>query len=615
MRRLLMVLALVLVPGWAAAQTCYLCYHPPASGGSGTWDGGAFTDPAEGPTACTNPAYSFTGDTASGLCRAGAANPRVQSAASGARALVDLSATNANLIFIDGTGNNTEIDIADDEIVFALGGGQFGVLTPSVVTWGRSAAHDQIRIAPVALGAGSFVGSITSADLTAARTWTLPDVDWTARCLSAGTGVAIANACGIAGNPSIGVDTAVVNTYASGTGDVPATGAVGTFYAETDTNSFYTYPSTNTEHWLLSIAAGTAQGDLFYASAADVLSALAKDTNATRYLSNTGASNNPAWAQVALATGVSGDLPLSNLAQASGASVLLGRGSAGGAGDFQEITLGTNLSMSGTTLNASGSSSFNPATTVELYEEFLGGELSADRIGTHGLRHVALSSANPAYVASTTVHPGLFRLESSASDNSTAIIATSGGGSSFYNVFDSSLLNTYDWQFDVLILMGSNSTALTSSAIWMGWTTSLTGTPDGQGNGIWIRRDTDLSDSSFMFQVCDGAGGTGCASADDNTNTDVIASTITPSAGTYYRLRMRFDPTGVGGNPTLYMRVNDETELTFCSSGCDDTIDDMPGSGVGLGYFFVGYAARAGSAVRSGDVDYLYIKVENIARY
>lgn len=58
--------------------------------------------------------------------------------------------------------------------------------------------------------------------------------------------------------------------------------------------------------------ATAAQGDLRYASAANTLVALPKDTNATRYLSNTGTSNNPAWAQVALTTGVSGTLPVAN---------------------------------------------------------------------------------------------------------------------------------------------------------------------------------------------------------------------------------------------------------------------------------------------------------------
>lgn len=58
-------------------------------------------------------------------------------------------------------------------------------------------------------------------------------------------------------------------------------------------------------------ATSVTQGDLLY-GASNAWSKLAKDTNSTRYLSNTGASNDPAWAQVALATGVSGTLPILN---------------------------------------------------------------------------------------------------------------------------------------------------------------------------------------------------------------------------------------------------------------------------------------------------------------
>lgn len=61
------------------------------------------------------------------------------------------------------------------------------------------------------------------------------------------------------------------------------------------------------------------QGDILYGSATDVVSALAKDTTATRYLSNTGSLNNPAWAQVNLSNGVTGNLPVTNLNTGTGA--------------------------------------------------------------------------------------------------------------------------------------------------------------------------------------------------------------------------------------------------------------------------------------------------------
>lgn len=107
---------------------------------------------------------------------------------------------------------------------------------------------------------------------------------------------------------SLGTTTTVLHGNAAGR---PTFGAVSLVNDITGTLGV-----TNGGTGLASLTAG----DILYASAANTLAALAKDANATRYLSNTGASNIPAWAQVNLANGVTGNLPVANLAGGSGAT-------------------------------------------------------------------------------------------------------------------------------------------------------------------------------------------------------------------------------------------------------------------------------------------------------
>jgi hypothetical protein len=118
--------------------------------------------------------------------------------------------------------------------------------------------------------------------------------------------------------------------------------------------------------------ATATQGDIIYASASNTYAALPKNTTATRYLANTGTSNNPAWAQIDLTNGVVNTLPVNRggtgVATVTSGALLLGAGTSA----FTTLTgtvTGQVVSWNNSTATwevgtlASGVSSFSAGTT------------------------------------------------------------------------------------------------------------------------------------------------------------------------------------------------------------------------------------------------------------
>lgn len=550
MKRMLL-LVLLLAPSLASAQN-FIRYYPPASGG--TWDGGAFTDPAEGATGCAAPGYSFTDDTNAGLCLIGANEVRVQMAPSGASmSYFRVASTLAQMISMDAASNATSVSTDDNVIDFDA---------------------DSVDILRLTSALGT--GFISANGATAA----------TARSIAAGTGISVANGSGVAGNPTVSVDTAVVNTFTSGTGDVSATGAVGTFYAETDANSFYTYPSTDTEHWVLSIAAGQTAGRLFQTSGTDVLTEITP-TDETVLV-----SNGTTWEKKTLPD-----------CDDSG-------------GNHLNYDTGTNAFSCGT---SGGSAAFDPGTTFELYEEFAGGNFATAFMGGNqgqgAFSAGAGTSGNSvAYIDLNNKNLHGIELISGITDNTGEQLWFGLSNAAVDPNLAMWLTDPTSWNLDTVVKVGTTSD-LTESAIFFGLGSNSfagNGFAATQTGGVYIVRDTDHSHTNFVFVICDSST-TGCGSAGDATNQDSEASTIAISDNTFYRLRIRYSSTeGPGSTKLIGFRVNDETEVTFCSSGCSSTMANLPTSGTLTPA--IAQLAR-GTTSKGLGIDYLYMRINGMDKY
>jgi hypothetical protein len=198
-------------------------------------------------------------------------------------------------------------------------------------------------------------------------------------------------------------------------------------------------------------------------------------------------------------------------------------------------------------------------------------------------------------------HPGVIALTTGTTDNDNRTISNMG------IAFEDIVGNNWD-----LSLIVRPTSAVTDTALWIGLSTH--GTISSATSAIVARYDTDKSDTTWIFVVCNAVGAAGCNATTDDTNIQAAPSTKVPTLNTWQRIEIRRRTSGVGGNPTIYFSVNDETDVTFCSSGCTETIDTAPTTG--LSQLYIVTVARAASTAKTLQVDYAAMTISvSGARY
>ncbi len=272
--------------------------------------------------------------------------------------------------------------------------------------------------------------------------------------------ITITNPAGIAGNPTfdLAMTGVVSGTYTNATVTVDVYGRCTTVANGTTavTAVGATLPLVSSGGLTPTIAmqglTGLAQGDLIYGdTAANTFARLAKDANATRYLSNTGTTNAPAWSQVNLANGVTGVLPSAN----GGTSVNNGTNT---------MTYGTNVVNP---INQNG---------AQIY--------AVDAVGTDAYA-ITLTPALGAYVDGMTIN-----FKAGTANTGPATLSVNGLGAIPINKLNDVALDTGDIEANQITTVIYNSSGTPRFSMISQTAQAATGTVTSVATGTGLRGGT-----------------------------------------------------------------------------------------------------------------------------
>lgn len=223
---------------------------------------------------------------------------------------------------------------------------------------------------------------------------------------------------------------------------------------------------------------------------------------------------------------------------------LSGRGASSGTGMPEAITVGSGLTLSGTTLSASGAS-FDPLdTTTVWYRDDFGtgvvGTTGGWGIGWFG-SSVASGTCGMSHAAGTFPNLGISTVSSGATANGGCVVSLA--GDTFGNMGGNTNWDSY------YILKLNN---ISNDIFRVGYADASSAVI--QNDGFWLRF-LSASDTNWQFCARTGGGSETCYDSGVAANTN------------YHKIRIRSTEVG-----KILFTLDAGTERSLCAVGCDATI-------------------------------------------